>query len=296
MWPALLSPLVLRECYICIIAIAPAMIRGFVGSPHKDGRTAAIVREALLGAEEQGAEVELVHLSDRDLGPCLDCTREVRPGVDAGPEDDFPEVAALLDGSDAVVIGSPVYWADITTCTRALLSRKLRIEEGKGPTAGMPALGVVVAGGSGNGLVEALKPLYLYFEKLRWRPIDSFPVTRFNWDRALATAHGAGRDLAAMADRRRPVEEGEVWTFYNQLRYRSHDRIDERKLLAELVVGSLPEVGKFAPIAYELRKRLDRVQTMFQRHEREKAVPHIDELIARGTEIYEMLHPKKLTD
>lgn len=270
------------------------MIRGFVGSPHRDGRTAAIVREALLGAEEQGAEVELVQLADFDLGACEDCTRVAPDGTDAGPADDFHQVAEMLDASDAVVIGSPVYWSDITSCTRALLARKLRIERGKGKTAGMPALGIVVAGGSGNGLVEALKPLYLLFEKLRWRPLDSFPVTRFNWDRAMAVANGAGRDLAAMADKRRPVGPDEVWTFYNGLRYRNHDRIDERKLLAELIVGSLPEVGKFASVANELRQKLDRVETQFQRKQKEKAVPVIDELITRGTEIYEMLHPTSL--
>ena len=271
-----------------------AMIRGFVGSPNRDGRTAAIVREALLGAEEQGAEVELVHLADYDIGACLDCTRATPQGEDAGPADDFPKVAKLLEGSDAVVIGSPVYWADITTCTRALLARKLRMEMGKGPTAGMPALGIVVAGGSGNGLVEAMRPLYLLFEKLRWRPLDGFPVTRFNWDLALATANGAGRDLAAMSDKRRPVEPDELWTFYNNLRYRGHDRIDERRLLVELIVDALPEVGKFAPIAKDLRVKLDRVDTAFSRKHKEKAVPAIDELISRGTEIYEMLHPTKL--
>jgi multimeric flavodoxin WrbA len=270
------------------------MIRGFVGSPNRDGRTAAIVREALLGAEEQGAEVELVQLADYDIGPCLDCTGEAPDGEDAGPADDFPKVAKLLDGSDAVVIGSPVYWADITTCARALLARKLRMERGKGPTAGMPALGIVVAGGSGNGLVEAMRPLYLLFEKLRWRPLDCFPVTRFNWDHSLATANGAGRDLAAMSDKRRPVEPDELWAFYNNLRYRSHDRIDERRLLAEIIVSALPEVGKFAPISKDLRVKLDQVNTAFSRKHKEKAVPAIDDLISRGTEIYDALHPTKL--
>ena len=48
------------------------MIRGFVGSPNKKGRTAAIVREALLGAEEQGAEVEMFQLSDYQVSDCFD--------------------------------------------------------------------------------------------------------------------------------------------------------------------------------------------------------------------------------
>ena len=267
------------------------MIRGFVGSPNRDGRTAAIVREALLGAEEQGAEVEIVHLSEFDISEVPDCRVEHRTGMDLGPDDDFRALAMMLESSDAVVIGSPVYWSSITSCVRALLSRLLRVEMGEGATAGMPALGIVVAGGSGNGVTEAMRPLYLLFEKLRWRPLDSFPVTRFNWDRAMAFAHGAGKDLGAVADRRRPVPAEMVWTFYNDLKYRHHDRIDERRLLADLIVASLPEIGKFADVTRELREKGMEVSTMFQQHRKAEAVPVIDDMIARGTELWEVLSP-----
>ncbi len=267
------------------------MIRGFVGSPNREGRTAAIVREALLGAEEQGARVEMVYLSDYSISDVPDCQVEHQAGVDSGPDDDFRALSMMLESSDAVVIGSPVYWSTITGCVRALLSRLLRVEMGEGPTAGMPALGIVLAGGSGNGLTEAMKPLYLLFEKLRWRSLDSFPVTRFNWDRALAFAHGAGKDLGAMADRRRPIPAEMVWTFYNDLKYRHYDRIDERKLLADLIVGSLPEVGKFADVSKELREKGSTVTTLFQQHRKAEAVPIIDDMISRGTELWEVLSP-----
>jgi len=267
------------------------MIRGFVGSPNKDGRTAAIVREALLGAEEQGSEVEIVHLSDYQVSDCFDCNVEHQGGVDGGPDDDFRALSMMIDSADAVVIGSPVYWSAITSNVRAMLTRKLRVEMGSGPNMGMPALGILVAGGSGNGLVEAMKPLYLLFEKLRWHPLNCFPVTRFNWDRALVFANEAGRDLAAMSDRRRPIPEDQIWTFYNDLRYRNYDRIDERRLLAELIVGALPEIGKFASVASELREKQDRVETLFQQHRKKEAVPLIDDIIYRATEIWEVLSP-----
>jgi len=267
------------------------MIRGFVGSPNKNGRTSAIVREALLGAEEQGAKVEMVYLSDYTISDAFDCSVKHQSGVDMGPDDDFRALTLMLESSDAVVIGSPVYWSSITSCVRGLLSRLLRVEMGEGQTAGMPALGILVAGGSGNGLTEAMKPLYLLFEKLRWRSLDCFPVTRFNWDRAMAFANGAGRDLGAVADRRRPIPAEMVWTFYNDQKYRHYDRIDERKLLADLIVGSLPEVGKFAEVAFELREKGTHVNTLFQQHRKAEAVPIIDDMISRGTELWEVLSP-----
>ncbi len=268
-----------------------AMIRGFVGSPNKEGRTAAIVREALLGAEEQGSEVEIVHLSDYQVSDCFDCNVEHQGGVDGGPDYDLRALSMMIDSADAVVIGSPVYWSAITSNVRAMLTRKLRVEMGSGPNMGMPALGILVAGGSGNGLVEAMKPLYLLFEKLRWHPLNCFPVTRFNWDRALVFANEAGRDLAAMSDRRRPIPEDQIWTFYNDLRYRNYDRIDERRLLAELIVGALPEIGKFASVASELREKQDQVETLFQQHRKKEAIPLIDDIIYRATEIWEVLSP-----
>jgi NAD(P)H-dependent FMN reductase len=263
------------------------MIRGFVGSPNREGMTATIVREALAGAEEQNAEVELIYLSDYDLSDCLDCKGEVGDDHGTDIEDDFPRLSELMDTADAVVVGSPVYWSTITTCTRAFLSRKLRAEEGEGPSKGMPTVGILVAGGSGNGLVEAMKPMYLLFEKLRWHALDCFPTTRFNWDRALAFSRGAGKDLAALADKRRYLSDVEVWTHYNNLKYRNYDRIDERRLLAEIIVAALPEVGPHSMDTKGLMRKLDRVKSMLLNHQRDKAVPVLNELIERGTEVYE---------
>jgi hypothetical protein len=82
-----------------------------------------------------------------------------------------------------------------------------------------------------------------------------------------------------------------VWTFYNDLRYRDYDRLDERKLLGELIVGSLPEVGKFASLAGELRERVGQVDTLFSQHRKAEAVPLIDDIIFRGTELWEVLSP-----
>ena len=45
-------------------------VLGIVCSPRRRGNTEIMVKEALAGAEEAGAEVELVTVAGNDLAPC----------------------------------------------------------------------------------------------------------------------------------------------------------------------------------------------------------------------------------
>ena len=62
------------------------MIRGFVGSPNREGLTAAIVREALLGVGDQHPDLNEAQMAERfrdierSFGPDHAFTREVLQG------------------------------------------------------------------------------------------------------------------------------------------------------------------------------------------------------------------------
>ena len=99
-----------------------------------------------------------------------------------------------------------------------------------------------MAGGSGNGLVSGLRPRYHFFQILQMRALPPQPVTRFNWDAALAQAEERGAQLAAMAGERHPFagpEERLLW--YDHLPYLNLSRAAERRLLAALATESLSE-------------------------------------------------------
>ena len=57
-----------------------ARVLGVVGSPRRGGNTETLVDEVLRGAEEAGATVEKMILSEMDVEPCMACNACVKNG------------------------------------------------------------------------------------------------------------------------------------------------------------------------------------------------------------------------
>ena len=52
---------------------APSRILVLLGSPHRNGTTAALARRFTEGAEESGCAVKMIQCSDLDVRPCMAC-------------------------------------------------------------------------------------------------------------------------------------------------------------------------------------------------------------------------------
>lgn len=69
--------------------------------------------------------VEWVHINNLDIKPCQGCLR-CRPNKECVlPEDDGHRVARLIRNADALVIGSPTYFGNVTGPFRTLIDRSL---------------------------------------------------------------------------------------------------------------------------------------------------------------------------
>lgn len=264
-----------------------ARILAVVGSPRKDGLSSALSDSVLAGAAEAGLEAQKVFLSDYDLQPCHDCTELgcYREGK-CNYEDEFEIISGMMDSSDALVVATPVYWGDVSNATRWLFNKKMRMRSDV--TNGQPALPIAVAGGSGNGLAEALKPLYLFFEKLRYRTLGAFPVTRYNLDECHRDARSAGLGLAQMSKRPRIFDLVELFAWNNDLPYRNCDRIDERLLLAQLIVRGIRELKD--PAVEELAGKLSQSEAFVDSGDKNSAVPLINEICDRGQAFFDRHH------
>lgn len=88
------------------------MIREFkvtgVISGRYNGSTAALVREALKGAEAEGAAVKEVFLPEYNLKFCTGCLKCIEVG-ECPLADDFLEIRDMLYESDGIIWGSPTY-------------------------------------------------------------------------------------------------------------------------------------------------------------------------------------------
>jgi len=97
-------------------------ILGICGSPRTDGNTEVLLKEALKGASEAGAEVEAVFLRDKTISPCLEiygCKVDGRCVI----EDDFHEVAEKMVQADAIILASPIFFYTVSAHTKMLMDR-----------------------------------------------------------------------------------------------------------------------------------------------------------------------------
>lgn len=213
-------------------------VLGLVGSPDPEGRTNQLVVAALKGAAEAGAETELIQLSENVVAACKDCLPWVcLQNLKCTFEDKaFEFLSQKILNCSALVVGTPVYWWDISGLLKYMILKMFRIYARSAPLQGLPALGLGIAGGTGNGLVSGLRPLYHFFQVMQMRAIEPLPATRFNFTQALTRAGELGSQIAVMARSRAPfkcLEERLLW--YDDLPYLGLSRAAERRLLADLV-------------------------------------------------------------
>ena len=92
------------------------------GSPKDNGNTAAALAQMRAVLEEQGIEVDYVHVGNlpiRGCTGCGSCFKNKKCAVD----DIVNEVAAKMEACDGMVVGSPVYYASANGTLIALLDR-----------------------------------------------------------------------------------------------------------------------------------------------------------------------------
>ena len=221
-------------------------VLGLVGSPNREGRTNELVGAALKGAAEAGAPVELVQMADHVPAACKDCLHSDCGTTHRCQYDDeaFEYLSDKMLSCGALVLGTPIYWWDATGMVQYLILKMFRTNASAGSLAGLPALGIGIAGGTGNGLVSGLRPVYHFFQMMQMRALEPLPVTRFNYREAIVRAGELGAKLAEMAGERQPFvspEERLLW--YDHLPYLGLSRFEERRLLADLTAAAIPDHG-----------------------------------------------------
>lgn len=99
------------------------------GSPRKGWNTDILLHKVMEGAADAGAETELVQLYELDFKGCRGCLAcNARDGKSLGRcavKDGLQPVLEMIDQSDGLVLGSPIYFGDVTAGMRALLERLL---------------------------------------------------------------------------------------------------------------------------------------------------------------------------
>jgi multimeric flavodoxin WrbA len=169
-------------------------------SPNHDGLTATTVKQVLKGAESKGHQVELIHLNDHVIKKCKACDGgwgQCRREGACVLEDEFQAIREKIDGSDAMVFATPVYWHDLSESAKTFLDRLRRVETQSGfeRYTNKLSVGIASAGGSGNGAARALYLLEEYLKRLGFKTFDLVTITQFNKGHKLPMLEEAGKRL-----------------------------------------------------------------------------------------------------
>jgi multimeric flavodoxin WrbA len=95
------------------------------GSPRTNGNTRLLLEQVLAPLAEAGWETELVQVGGKDIHGCRACgicarNKDLRCG---SGDDALNPVLARMLAADAIILGSPTYFSDVTAEMKALMDR-----------------------------------------------------------------------------------------------------------------------------------------------------------------------------
>lgn len=96
---------------------------GINGSSRADGNTAIIIRKVFDELNKEGIETELIQLAEYEIQPCRGYFACKGRGNCVFSKDGFAEIFSRMVEADGIILGSPVYSADVSAKMKAFLER-----------------------------------------------------------------------------------------------------------------------------------------------------------------------------
>ncbi|NWF54022.1 MAG: flavodoxin family protein [Syntrophaceae bacterium] len=136
----------------------------FNGSPRKDGNTTLIIRHVFRELEEQDIATELVQLSEMEVRGCIACSQCIKNKDRrcAVTKDRANECIEKMLGAEGIILGSPVYFNDVTPEMKALIDRTGYVARANGRMF-RNKVGAAVAAVRRSGAVHTLDTINHFF-------------------------------------------------------------------------------------------------------------------------------------
>ena len=94
------------------------------GSPRKSGNTSIALSEIAGRLEKLGIESEIVWIGNKPVRGCIACNKcKDAPGACVFNDDICNEISAKMNGCDALIVGSPVYWGQPNGAVLSVVQR-----------------------------------------------------------------------------------------------------------------------------------------------------------------------------
>ena len=137
---------------------------GFNGSPRKDGNTSILIKHVFNELEKQSIGTELVQLSEKEVRGCIACYKciENKDQRCAVKNDAANEYIEKMLGAEGMILGSPVYFNDVTPEMKALIDRTGYVARANGRMF-KKKVGASVAAVRRSGAVHTLDTINHFF-------------------------------------------------------------------------------------------------------------------------------------
>lgn len=99
------------------------LILGIGASPRKDGNSDKLLKQALAGCRETGAETETVFLRDYVFGGCIGCEKCRKSGKCLGLKDGMQLLYPLIERADGLILACPTHNYNVTAWMKAFIDR-----------------------------------------------------------------------------------------------------------------------------------------------------------------------------
>ena len=135
------------------------------GSPRKGGNTELLLHRVLAPLAEAGWETEFAQLGGAKIKGCISCYKCMK-NKDfhcAVKNDVFNDFMDKMVAADAIILGSPTYFTDVTSEMKALLDRSgfVALANGGAFAGKIGAAVVAVRRGGGTHVYDTINHMYL---------------------------------------------------------------------------------------------------------------------------------------
>lgn len=136
------------------------------GSSRKNGNTAIILNTVMEELEKQGIETEMIPLAGNTINPCKACFSCGGKNNCSFNNDIFAEIFEKMMKADGIILGSPVYAANVSSNMKALIDRAAVVSDMNPEILKHKVGGAVVASRRGGALhtIDTLNHFFLNHE------------------------------------------------------------------------------------------------------------------------------------
>lgn len=136
----------------------------FCGSARKEGNTDLLLRAVLEPLSAAGAETELVELAKSEIRGCMACyvCFIEKNGTCVLKKDIVNDCIAKMATADAILLGSPTYFTDVSSEMKALIDRSGMVSQANGDMFKRKLGAAVVATGRA-GAIHAFDTMNHFF-------------------------------------------------------------------------------------------------------------------------------------